>query len=828
MQRDDLSFEDLGPGILFAGRYALVLQLGQGGFAKVFLASDQILEVPCAVKVLSPTVAHDEAHVRRFRREVTLARRITHRNVCKLYDVGQAGALTFLTMEHIDGQSLHEILSQRRPLELRLGLEISLQIAHGLGAAHAEGVVHRDLKPHNVLLDHGGTLKLLDFGIARSMDADGITATGVMMGTPTYMSPEQCRGERGDQRSDLYSLGVVMYQIFTGWPPFRADTPLGLLFLHTGQAPQPPAEVNRDLPPEVDELILRCLAKDPAARFGSAGELASAIEGFLAALGDGAFERPSALLDPRPPEAGTAAPSRQPAPAGAVPSGSSKGAATSATLALSPGAAALPEPTAPTLPGDSATPSTGRTPDVPLCTPSAEGAIPALAAAEGSPPTDVAEAPPPTEPAEALPPTEPAEAPPPKDVAEVSPSTDVAEALPPTEAAEAPPPAAEASDQDDPLRRPGEGPTRQRPALRYGAAAAIAAGLVLVGALAVPDFLPSSVSPPHARLEAASSREASSSRGPLPAENALPSFTKPPEIAESLEGLAMPLSQADIRPTKIPTEAAADPPMPEVLPASGPMPIAPLAPPEAPTAYPTADPVLLEPQEPAAAEPPLAPTAPPPTATETPPTATETPPTATETPPPTATTPPPAPAASSARPPRLTVTPRATPTAEPPPLGRIVLPGAPLDAEMCVDGQPGTPVRGARGLQLEAVEVGSRRVLLRSPTKGWVARTVELPATDGAEATLRLLGPDWRPPLYRVELAAPAAADVEIVERAEQEREVELTSGERVRLEFDPVSLQLLVHRADGRQEAKRCVSERLAECAVPLPINCGRMVLAP
>jgi eukaryotic-like serine/threonine-protein kinase len=788
-------FEELGPGVLFAGRYELLRLLGQGGFAKVFLASDQVLEVPCAVKVLSPAIAQDETHLRRFRREVTLARRITHRNVCKLYDVGHWGSLTFLTMEHIDGQSLHELLAQRLPLELRRGLEVCLQIALGLGAAHDEGVVHRDLKPHNVLLDRNGTVKLLDFGIARSMDSAGVTATGTMMGTPTYMSPEQCRGQRGDQRSDLYSLGVVMYQIFTGWPPFRADTPLGLLFLHTGQAPQPPAEVNRDLPPEVDELILRCLAKDPAARFGSAGELASAIEGFLAALGDGAFERPGALLDPRLPEAGAAAPSRQPAPAGAVPSGSSKGAATSATLALSPGAAALPEPTAPTLPGDSATPLTGRTPDVPLCPPSAEGAIPALAAAEAPPPTDVAEAPPPTDVAEAPPPTEAAEAPPP---------TEVAEALPPTDVAEVSPPAGEASDQDDPLHRPGEGPTRQRPGLRYGAAAAIAAGLVLAGALAVPGFLPSSGSPPQARLEAASSREASSSRGPLPAENALPSFTKPPEIANSLEALAMPVSQADLRPTKIPTEAAADPPMPEVLPASGPMPIAPLAQPEAPTAYPTADPVLLEPQEPAAA-------APPPTATAPPPTA-----------------PPPAPAASSARPPRPTVTPRATPSAEPPPLGRIVLPGAPLDAEMCVDGQPGTPVRGARGLQLEAVEVGSRRVLLRSPTKGWVARTVELPATDGAEATLRLLGPDWRPPLYRVELAAPAAADVEIVERAEQEREVELTSGERVRLEFDPVSLQLLVHRADGRQEAKRCVSERLAECAVPLPINCGRMVLAP
>ncbi len=277
-----LTLDDLAAGVRIGGRYDLKRELGTGGFGKVFLVRDGELEEDIALKFLRPEHVRDETQLARFKREVLLARRISHPNVCKIFDLGRANGLVYLSMEYIEGEELHGITRRMGPLAPRTGLKICFQICDGLEAAHREKIVHRDLKPTNVMLDTSGRVKLMDFGISKATDMGGLTATGSLVGTPKYIAPEQCRGKVGDHRSDLYSLGVMMYELFTNVPPFQSNTPMGVLFKHVEELPRPPMDLAPSLPASINTLILRCLEKRPEDRYQSAGEIAAEITRILA------------------------------------------------------------------------------------------------------------------------------------------------------------------------------------------------------------------------------------------------------------------------------------------------------------------------------------------------------------------------------------------------------------------------------------------------------------------------------------------------------------------------------------------------------------------
>ncbi len=265
----------------FGERYDLQKMLGFGGFGKVFRAWDRVLETKVALKILDPRMARDPEQLARFKREVLIARRISHRNVCKIFDLGLVGKMTYLSMEYIDGEDLSDIVKRLGALKPRLGLKICYQICQGLEAAHQERVVHRDLKPQNVMIDVKGTVKLMDFGVSRAADMGGLTTTGTLLGTPNFMSPEQCKGEESDHRSDLYSLGVLMYFLFTDAYPFKANTPMGVLYMHVEKLPRPPVELAPDLPLALNAVILRCLKKNPEDRYLSAAEIGAELERIL-------------------------------------------------------------------------------------------------------------------------------------------------------------------------------------------------------------------------------------------------------------------------------------------------------------------------------------------------------------------------------------------------------------------------------------------------------------------------------------------------------------------------------------------------------------------
>jgi predicted Ser/Thr protein kinase len=259
-------------------RYELLCELGRGGMGVVYKARDVQTRDLVAVKVLHPSAASDPAIVDRFRNELLLARRITHKNVCRVFDLNEFAGTTVISMEFVEGRSLRELLREVESLSTRRGLKIVRQIAAGLVEAHAQGVVHRDLKPENILIGRDGTVKIMDFGIARLLDAR-VTATGDILGTPAYMSPEQAEGRPADARSDIYALGLVMYEMFCGRPPFSGDTPIALAAKHVSEMPVAPRAIEADLPPRIDAAIRRCLEKNPAKRFQSVGQLDAALAG---------------------------------------------------------------------------------------------------------------------------------------------------------------------------------------------------------------------------------------------------------------------------------------------------------------------------------------------------------------------------------------------------------------------------------------------------------------------------------------------------------------------------------------------------------------------
>ncbi|MEN3341777.1 MAG: eukaryotic-like serine/threonine-protein kinase [Actinomycetota bacterium] len=259
-------------GTLYDGRYQVVRKLGAGGMANVYLAEDQELGRRVAIKILNDRHANDDQFVERFRREAKNAAALSHPNIVSIYDRGEAEGSYYIAMEYLDGRSLKELIVSRGPAPVGVAVEYARQILSALRFAHRHGIVHRDIKPHNVLVDGEGRVKVTDFGIARA-GASQMTEAGSIVGTAQYLSPEQARGSGVDQRSDLYSLGVVLYELLTGTVPFTGDTPVEIAMKHLSQVPEPPSTRRPDLPREIDLVVMRALAKDPNERYQSAEEM---------------------------------------------------------------------------------------------------------------------------------------------------------------------------------------------------------------------------------------------------------------------------------------------------------------------------------------------------------------------------------------------------------------------------------------------------------------------------------------------------------------------------------------------------------------------------
>src|SRR5438876_8876768 len=257
---------------VLAGRYRVVRKLGTGGMANVYLAEDLELGRRVALKMLDDRHAQDEQFVERFRREAKNAAGLSHPNIVSIYDRGQAEGTYYIAMEYLEGRTLKELLVARGPTPLAVAIDYARQILAAIGFAHRNGIVHRDIKPHNVVVDADGRLKVTDFGIARS-GASQMTEVGSIIGTAQYLSPEQARGAPVDQRSDVYSVGIVLYEMLTGKVPFTGDTPLEIAMKHLSEVPSPPSELRPDVPDDLDLVVLRALAKDPEDRYQTAEEM---------------------------------------------------------------------------------------------------------------------------------------------------------------------------------------------------------------------------------------------------------------------------------------------------------------------------------------------------------------------------------------------------------------------------------------------------------------------------------------------------------------------------------------------------------------------------
>lgn len=260
------------------GRYQVLQELGRGGMGIVFQAHDKQLKEQVAIKILSPLLSNDPEALERMKREVSAARRISHSNVIRTYDIAESNGLHYVSMEYFPGMNLKEYLKHHGSLSLMEAYNIAMQICSGLEAAHAQGIIHRDLKSQNIIIDNARHIKIIDFGLAFMTHMQGLTATGLIMGTPEYMAPEQVAGKKVDERADLYSLGIILYEIFTGKVPFTGDSAISIGFQQMKDPPQKLQELNPQVPPEVESVILKMLEKDPAQRYRSVKEMREALE----------------------------------------------------------------------------------------------------------------------------------------------------------------------------------------------------------------------------------------------------------------------------------------------------------------------------------------------------------------------------------------------------------------------------------------------------------------------------------------------------------------------------------------------------------------------
>lgn len=270
--------DKLTRGYTFADRYEIIEELGQGGMGRVFRVEDVKAKEEIAIKVIKPEISTDKKTIERFRNELNITRKIRHKNVCGMYDFGETEGTHYITMEYVAGEDLKSFLRRSGKLTIEMAVRVAKQVCEGLAEAHRLDIVHRDLKPSNIMIDKEGHARIMDFGIARSLKAKGITGAGLVIGTPEYMSPEQAEGKEADSRSDIYSLGVVLFEMLTGQRPFEGDSALGIAMKHKGETPRDPKELNPQISDDLSSVILKCLEKEKGARYQRGADVRSELE----------------------------------------------------------------------------------------------------------------------------------------------------------------------------------------------------------------------------------------------------------------------------------------------------------------------------------------------------------------------------------------------------------------------------------------------------------------------------------------------------------------------------------------------------------------------
>ncbi len=272
------SFREIERGATLFGRYEVIEEIGSGGMGSVYRVVDQQINEVMALKIIRPDIAMDSEVIERFTQELKTARKIAHRNVCRMFDIGEDDGTHYITMEYVTGEDLRSLVKRIGQMTVSKTIDIAKQICAGLAEAHAVGVIHRDLKPQNIMIDRNGNVKIMDFGIARFVRTKGITTTGTIIGTPEYMSPEQAEGKGVDQRSDIYSLGIVLFEAATGAVPFEGETPLGVAMKHKLEAAPDPRQFNAQIPADLSGLILKCLEKEKEDRYQTVAEIIAELD----------------------------------------------------------------------------------------------------------------------------------------------------------------------------------------------------------------------------------------------------------------------------------------------------------------------------------------------------------------------------------------------------------------------------------------------------------------------------------------------------------------------------------------------------------------------
>lgn len=265
-------------GSIVAGRYEVIEELGDVGMGRIFRVFDQKIEEEVTLKILTPEIAYDKKTIERFRNELKFSRKITHKNICRVYDLDEDGGTYFISMEYVSGEDLKSMIKMTKRLGIGTAIRISKQVCEGLSEAHRIGILHRDLKSSNVIIDREGNARVMYFGIARSLDAEDISNDRAIIGTPEYMSPEQAKGKQVDHRSDIYSFGVMLYEMVTGQLPFNGDTPFNLLIKRKNSVPRDPRELNAEIPEDLSRMILKCMKEDREKRYNSVKEILSELK----------------------------------------------------------------------------------------------------------------------------------------------------------------------------------------------------------------------------------------------------------------------------------------------------------------------------------------------------------------------------------------------------------------------------------------------------------------------------------------------------------------------------------------------------------------------
>src|ERR1700685_620425 len=268
----------LQTGEVLGGRYEILQMVGEGGMGAVYKARDRELDRFVALKLIRRELAANPAIVARFKQELLLSRQVTHKNVIRIYDLGDADGMKFITMEFVEGQDLRALIQEKKKFTPEESVEIMQQVCQALEAAHNVGVIHRDLKPQNVMRETTGRILVMDFGLARTLEGDGMTQTGALVGTMEYMSPEQALAQNLDQRSDVFSVGLIFYELLTGQTPLRADSALASLIKRTQERVVPVTELDHTIPAALSQIVSRCLERDVELRYQSAAQLLADLE----------------------------------------------------------------------------------------------------------------------------------------------------------------------------------------------------------------------------------------------------------------------------------------------------------------------------------------------------------------------------------------------------------------------------------------------------------------------------------------------------------------------------------------------------------------------